>query len=237
MAAQARKAAHPSLPRTCFMQIDIGRPSRAFPVTPPYVRVRIRRFGRLSKWSLYTRKAPTLPGFQSRSSPRMVRLPLRSLLGLHPMGCGVGQHQLDFRPQSIHETHVILSLPFNPFRGPFRPSAEPVPGRAIPGRFSPFGRVSRSSGPTSSCVLCRLLTPRPRSGVSRPPQSHWDTYEVSRGKFDRLPRTTAGFTLCTFDGYGLCGGGPARPALTPRIRFLFIGSRVCSTLPSDPTSR
>jgi len=28
--------------------IDIGRPSRAFPVTPPCIRVRTRRFGRLS---------------------------------------------------------------------------------------------------------------------------------------------------------------------------------------------
>ena len=30
---------------------------------------------------------------------------------------------------------------------------------------------------------------------------------------------------------------PARPALTPQIRFLYIGSRVCSTLLSDPASR
>jgi hypothetical protein len=29
----------------------------------------------------------------------------------------------------------------------------------------------------------------------------------------------------------------ARPALAPRIRFLFIGSHLCSTLPSDPASR
>jgi hypothetical protein len=30
------------------LTIDIGRRSPAFPVTPPYVRVRIRRFGGLS---------------------------------------------------------------------------------------------------------------------------------------------------------------------------------------------
>src|SRR5947209_20042709 len=30
---------------------------------------------------------------------------------------------------------------------------------------------------------------------------------------------------------------PARPALTPQIRFLYIGSRVCPTLLSDPASR
>ncbi len=45
--------------------------------------------------------------------------------------------------------------------------------------------------------------------------------QTSRGKFDRLPRTTAGFTLCAFDGYGLRGHWPARPTLTPHIRFLF----------------
>ena len=31
--------------------------------------------------------------------------------------------------------------------------------------------------------------------------------------------------------------GPLARHRRPRIRFLFIGSRVCSTLPSDPTSR
>src|SRR5947208_17105741 len=45
------------------------------------------------------------------------------------------------------------------------------------------------------------------------------------------------FTLCAFDGYGLRDHMPARPALTPQIRFLYIGSRVCSTLLSDPASR
>src|SRR5437016_8418105 len=30
---------------------------------------------------------------------------------------------------------------------------------------------------------------------------------------------------------------PARPALTPQIRFLYIGSRVCSTLLSDLASQ
>jgi hypothetical protein len=29
---------------------------------------------------------------------------------------------------------------------------------------------------------------------------------------------------------------PARPTLAPSIRFLFIGSHFCSTLPSDPAS-
>src|SRR6266852_1976070 len=64
-----------------------------------------------------------------------------------------------------------------------------------------------------------------------------DTGQISRGKLNRLRCTTAGSTLCTLDGYGLRDTLPARPALAPRIRFLFIGSHLCSTLPSDPASR
>jgi hypothetical protein len=64
-----------------------------------------------------------------------------------------------------------------------------------------------------------------------------DTGQISRGKLNRLQCTTAGSTLCALDGYGLCDSLPARPALAPRIRFLFIGSHLCSTLPSDPASR
>src|SRR6266568_1440852 len=61
-----------------------------------------------------------------------------------------------------------------------------------------------------------------------------DTEQISRGNFSRLPRTTAGSTFCVLDGYGLRDNTPARPTLTPHIRFLFIGSRFCSTLLSDP---
>jgi hypothetical protein len=64
-----------------------------------------------------------------------------------------------------------------------------------------------------------------------------DMGQTSRGKLDRLPRTPAESTLRALDGYGLRGSWPARPALAPSIRFLSIGSRVCSTLPSDPASR
>src|SRR5437660_8257559 len=74
--------------------------------------------------------------------------------------------------------------------------------------------------------------------ASRPPQSPGgDTGQISRGKLNRLRCTTAGSTLRALDGYGLRDTLPARPALAPRIRFLFIGSHLCSTLPSDPASR
>jgi hypothetical protein len=64
-----------------------------------------------------------------------------------------------------------------------------------------------------------------------------DTEQISRGKFNRLLRAIAESTLRVLDGYGLRGKSPARPTLTPCIRFLYIDSRICSTLPSDPASR
>ena len=61
-------------------------------------------------------------------------------------------------------------------------------------------------------LLCPLLTSVARSGESLPPQSRFrDTPQTSRGKFDRLPRTTAGFTTSSLDGSGLRGRLPARP--------------------------
>ena len=38
-----------------------------------------------------------------------------------------------------------------------------------------------------------------------------DTTQTSPGKFDRLPRTPAGSTALTLDGYGLRDQLPARP--------------------------
>jgi hypothetical protein len=51
---------------------------------------------------------------------------------------------------------------------------------------------------------------------------------------NRLLRTIAESTLRIFYGYGLRGKSPARPTLTPCIRFLSIDSRICSTLLSAP---
>ena len=67
-----------------------------------------------------------------------------------------------------------------------------------------------------------------------------DTKQISRGKFNRLPCTAAESTLCVLDGNGLRDHRPARPTLTPHIRFLSIGSHPAlrdSTLPSDPALR
>jgi len=64
-----------------------------------------------------------------------------------------------------------------------------------------------------------------------------DTGQLSWGKLNRFPCAIAGSTLCIFDGCGLRSTLPARPTLTPPIRFLSIDSHVCSTLPSDLVCR
>ena len=53
----------------------------------------------------------------------------------------------------------------------------------------------------------------------------------------RLLRATTEFTFYAFDRHGLRDHLPARPTLTPQIRFLYIGTRICSTLLSDPATR
>jgi len=60
--------------------------------------------------------------------------------------------------------------------------------------------------------------------------------QTSWGNSSRLPRAIAGSTLPVLDEYGLRKAGPARPTLVPHIRFLFIDSRFCSALLSDPPS-
>jgi len=72
-----------------------------------------------------------------------------------------------------------------------------------------------------------------------------DTWQISRGKTQILPRIDAGFTKCTLVGVathavdrGLRGHVPARPeCITPHIRFLFIALRFRLELPPHPASR
>src|SRR5258708_2580930 len=79
--------------------------------------------------------------------------------------------------------------------------------------------------------------PGNRLAVGNPcPLRCHDTGQTSWGNSSRLPRAIAGSTLPVLDEYGLRKGTPARPTLVPHIRFLFIDSRFCSTLLSDPPS-
>ena len=62
-------------------------------------------------------------------------------------------------------------------------------------------------------------------------------HRASPGKLGRLPRTPAGSTNLALMDMDFAIRCPlVRPSL-PHIRFLFVRSRFCSTLPSDTTSR
>src|ERR1019366_1930453 len=106
--------------------------------------------------------------------------------------------------------------------------------------YEPLQSFGPSLRPRSYYALCCLL---PCGQVaSRLPQScRHDTEQTSWGISSRLPRGDpsgdAGSTRSVFDEYGLRRAGLARPTLAPHIRFLFIDSRFCSMLPSDPASR
>src|SRR5688572_8275306 len=89
----------------------------------------------------------------------------------------------------------------------------------------------------SQFLLIRLLPSGQRNLAILSVSITGQVRQISRGKFLRLPRTTAGFTFRALDGYGLCCSLPARPTLTPQIRFLYVGSRFGSMLLSDAASR
>ena len=56
--------------------------------------------------------------------------------------------------------------------------------------------------------------------------------QISRGKYDRLQRTTAGFTFHALDGYGLCHLTLARPA--PNACYPVFVHRLAPLLHASP---
>src|SRR4249920_2023740 len=104
--------------------------------------------------------------------------------------------------------------------------------------FSPRYRLRLSVRSTFRCWSASLALPTSEpntpyadfcSAVRRPFgrfSRRSDTKQISRGKLSCLPCTIAESTLRAFDGYGLRSTLPARPALAPNIRFLFIDSHV-----------
>ena len=140
------------------------------------------------------------------------------------LSCREGQVDLAFLPPAAHEMRPPTDRSLYPLAGTVRAFGDVRPS-GVPGAFpSPTIPVA------DFCPGHHRPSPSGQSRVRDPEQ-------ISRGKLDRRPRTTAGFTFCALDGYGLCGHTPARPARTPRIRFLSIDPRVCSPLPSDGPSR
>lgn len=100
--------------------------------------------------------------------------------------------------------------------------------------YSPLSIVWTFSDPR---LLCPLLTSASGSEQIALLLVRLDVPQTSRSKFTHFWYTTAGFTLPVLDGYGLCDLMLTRPTFTPLIQFLFVGSYLCSTLPSDLTSR
>ncbi len=109
---------------------------------------------------------------------------------------------------------MLTCLPNNPLRGPFGPS-------------------------TLACLLCPLLTSAVRSGsitqssVLNPGQKGRSP-EVSSTAFRTQPPDLQPVPLMDMDFAVEC---PLVRHRMPSIRFLSIGSYVCSTLLSDPASR
>jgi len=79
----------------------------------------------------------------------------------------------------------------------------------LAGTVQAFGR--------SFGLLCRLLTSALRSGDLAITPVPRDTVQISWGKPCSFLRTPAGFTAVVFDGYGLRGRLPARPATTASL--------------------
>ena len=79
----------------------------------------------------------------------------------------------------------------------------------LAGTVQAFGR--------SFGLLCHLLTSALRSGDLAITPVPRDTVQISWGKPCSFLRTPAGFTAVVFDGYGLRGRLPARPATTASL--------------------
>ena len=98
-----------------------------------------------------------------------------------------------------------------------------LPLPLTPANRGPFGPSSLA------CLLCPLLTSAARSTASlNLSRDFHDTQQISRGKFDRLPRTTAGFTTSVLDGYGLRCQLPTRP--TPYASYPVLVHRLAPLL-------
>ena len=133
-----------------------------------------------------------------------------------PIPCHESQLQLVILPLGAHASRCLLATSFT--------STSPVETVRA---FVPCGTN------TPSADFCRPVR-MDRSTLSHDIVTDDRSPEVSPTVFDAQ---TAGFTFRALDGCGLRDQTLARPALTPQIQFLYISSRLCSALLSDPASR
>ena len=112
--------------------IDIGRPLRAFPVTPPGVRVRTRRFGGLWRTPSGNPRQAEGPCGGHLAFGVPARRERFGLSGRRRRGFTLSHRTGDQRTRAVaftaawaHERRVLLATPFDPLRGPFGPSSAP----------------------------------------------------------------------------------------------------------------
>ena len=183
-------------------------------------------------FNLQCKIASLQPGFRLLPSPRPVRPRDRRWLGLHPSLSVPGPALAGCLPQSVHEMPVLLAAPN---RSGLRPS---FPVRAYPllrlSAWSASLALPTARPTTPSAESCAIMIGSPYDFPSsnngtwrRPPQ-------VSSIAFTAPPPDLQPWPLMEPDFAIRCP--LVRPRM-PRIRFLFVRSRLCSALPSDATSR
>ena len=128
--------------------------------------------------------------------------------------CWKGQVQLVLLPPVAHESRRVLATPINPFRGPFGPSPP-------------------EADTTPAADFCRPVR-MDRSTLSLVSQTNGRSPEVSSTAFDAQPSDLQPVPLMDMD---FAVASPLVRHCLPLIRFLSIGSRLCSMLLSDPASR
>ena len=159
------------------------------------------------------------------------RFHARSGHGRRAFDCGA--RRIGFDPSGADASGFTRRLPAeSQFELDFRPPDQ-CESPALPtlSTVRAFGRIRRPTMPSADfhAVVTRLATRSVRSsGHGRGPP------EVSSNAFPAHPPNLPPRPLMTVDFAVTCP--LVRPG-RPRIRFLSIGSRLCSTLPSDPASR
>ena len=147
------------------------------------------------------------PGFRFCASPSNDSVPSAELLGASLLLVSVKANSSWFFCRlSLMSCAAYLPLPLASSRRTVRA----------------FTHTARATTPSADfCSPVRL----PHCSLSRDSTTR---EQISRGKFDRLPRTTAGFTTSVLDGYGLRCHLPARP--TPYASYPVLVHRLAPLL-------
>ena len=145
------------------------------------------------------------------------------------------------------EVRFALSMKASPLPGYFRASPYPPPASSAEADWLAHGlHESRALLPTITVrafIRCRTTMPSadfcreittPYDALSHDFATHSRSPEVSSTAFRTQPPDLQPVPLMDMDFAITC---PLVRHRMPQIRFLYIGSYVCSTLLSDPTSR